>query len=157
MKFFKLRLVALTGSILALVSCAETPMGPRVQMLPPSGKSFEQFSMEKQECQRLAAADVNGQASHQNKRAIIGGVLATAAGAGLGGALGGGSGAGIGAAAGALGGGLAASNYSDGKQGGIQTQYDQTYTSCMVAKGNKMVPNAVVTQPSGQDNSVYAQ
>ncbi|CAI3951607.1 MULTISPECIES: glycine zipper family protein [Commensalibacter] len=156
MKIRKLNTVAFIGAILALTSCAETPMGPQVQITPPPGKTFEQFLAEKQDCQKYAANDVHGQASHQNKRAIIGGVLATAAGAGLGGALGGASGAGIGAAGGALGGGLGATSYSQGKQVGIQTQYDQTYTACMVARGNKMTPNAVVVQPNG-DNSVYAQ
>lgn len=155
-KIRNLRLATLMGAVLALVSCAETPMGPQVQMTPPPGKTFEQFLAEKQDCQKYAANDVQGQASHYNKRSIIGGVLATGAGAGLGAALGGGSGAAIGAAGGALGGGLGATSYSDGKQKNIQTQYDQTYTSCMVARGNKMTPNAVVVQPNGS-NSVYAQ
>ncbi|CAI3934336.1 unnamed protein product [Commensalibacter communis] len=156
MKIYKLRTIALMGAILALTSCAETPLGPQVQMTPPPGKTFEQFLAEKQDCQKYAANDVHGQASHQNKRAIIGGLLATGAGAGLGAALGGGSGAAIGAAGGALGGGLGATSYSNGKQGNIQTQYDQTYTACMVSRGNKMKPDAVITQPNG-DNSVYAQ
>lgn len=155
MKIYNLRTVALMGLIFTLVSCAETPMGPRVQMLPPPGKTFEQFAQEKQDCQKYAADDVKGQASHQNKKGILGGVLATAAGAGLGGALGGASGAGIGAAGGALGGGLTATSYSGGQQAGIQTQYDQTYTACMVSRGNKMKADTAIVQPSG--NSVYAQ
>lgn len=148
-------MVAVIGSVLTLVSCAETPMGPRVQMLPPAGKTFEQFAAEKQGCQQFAANDVQGQASHQNTKGILGGVAATALGAGLGAAIGGGSGAAIGAAGGALGGGLGGASYSDGKQAGIQTQYDQTYTACMVARGNKIAPDAVIIRSNG-DNSAYA-
>lgn len=156
MKIRKLHTVAFIGAILTLTSCAETPMGPQTQMTPPPGKTFEQFLAEKQDCQKYAANDVQGQASHYNKKGALGGLLATGAGAGLGAALGGGSGAAIGAAGGALGGGLGATSYSEGKQKNIQTQYDQTYTACMVARGNKMTPNAVVVQPNG-GNSVYAQ
>lgn len=145
------------GVALALAGCAETPMGPRVQMIPPPGKSYEQFMAEKQQCQTYAENDVHGQAEHENHRALIGALVTTAAGAALGGAIGGGGGAGIGAASGALGGGLGGAGYSGGQESGIQLQYDQTYTACMVSRGNKMPANAVIVQPNGMGPSAYAQ
>ncbi|MFT9383808.1 MAG: glycine zipper family protein [Acetobacter orientalis] len=124
------------AALLSLAACAETPMGPSVQILPPPGKDYTVFQQEQQFCQSQAAQAVNGQAEHQNHKAIYGALAATALGAGLGAAAGGGAGAGIGAAAGALGGGAGGSYYSQSQQGGLQTQYDNAYVQCMIAYHN---------------------
>lgn len=136
----RLSLICLAAP-LGLAACAETPMGPSISVLPPPGKPFETFQQEQQYCQAAAAQAVQGQAEHENNRAIIGGVLSTALGAGLGAAIGGGYGAGIGAASGASLGAAGGAGYSDAHQNPIQAQYDNQYAACMVSRGN-VIPGA---------------
>ena len=129
-----------------LAGCAEQPMGPTVQVLPKPGKPYANFVTEQNFCQQQAGGAVSGQAQAANQRGVIGGLLATAAGAALGGAIGGGAGAGIGAASGgALGLGIGSST-SGSHQGLIQQQYDNVYVQCMVAYGN-VLPQPVIVQP----------
>ncbi|GBR44074.1 glycine zipper family protein [Neokomagataea thailandica] len=121
---------------LALAGCAETPMGPTVQVYPAPGKNYQTFLQEQQFCKTQAESAVAGQASHENQRALLGAVATTALGTGLGAALGGGAGAGIGAASGALGSGLGGGIYSRDQQGGIQTQYNNAFAQCMLTYHN---------------------
>nr|WP_294915871.1 glycine zipper family protein [uncultured Neokomagataea sp.] len=121
---------------LALAGCAETPMGPTVQVYPAPGKNYQTFLQEQQFCKTQAESAVAGQASHENQRALLGAVATTALGTGLGAALGGGTGAGIGAASGALGAGLGGGLYSRDQQGGIQSQYNNAFAQCMLAYHN---------------------
>jgi uncharacterized protein YcfJ len=144
------KLPVLAATVLAasaLSGCAEQPMGPMVQVLPKPGKPYATFVSEQNFCEQQAGGAVAGQASSANQRAVVGGLLATAAGAALGGAIGGGYGAGIGAASGAgLGLGVG-SSYSGGHQGAIQRQYDTVYLQCMVSYGN-VPPQPVIVQPA---------
>ncbi|WP_249110532.1 glycine zipper family protein [Neokomagataea anthophila] len=121
---------------LALAGCAETPMGPTVQVYPAPGKNYQTFLQEQQFCKTQAENAVAGQASHENQRALLGAVATTALGTGLGAALGGGTGAGIGAASGALGSGLGGGLYSRDQQGGIQSQYNNAFAQCMLTYRN---------------------
>jgi hypothetical protein len=130
------RLTVLCGTAFALAACANTPMGPTVQVLPPQGKPFEQFQGEDYSCRQFATNQVQGQADAANTNGLLYGIGATALGAGLGAALGGGRGAAIGAAGGAVAGTAVGASSSGSKQGGIQTQYNNAYVQCMVAKGN---------------------
>lgn len=141
------RRAALVGTvtpILLLAACAQTPMGPTVQVMPGQGKSFEQFQYEAAGCKQFAQQQVAGQAQNANQRAAgtaaIGTLLGAALGAGIGAAGGNaGTGAAIGAGAGLAGGaGLGAMNSSRTQQS-IQQQYNNAYAQCMYAKGN-MVP-----------------
>ncbi len=43
-----------------LAGCASTPTGPGVLVLPGTGKSFDQFRAEEQECRQYAQAQLNG-------------------------------------------------------------------------------------------------
>ncbi|HEX5327327.1 MAG TPA: peptidoglycan-binding domain-containing protein [Acetobacteraceae bacterium] len=122
-----------------VAACAQTPMGPTVQVMPGPGKSFEAFQYDQAGCKQFAEQSVAGQAQNANMRGLAVGVVGTALGAGLGGAIGGGRGAGIGAASGALGGGALGAGSSANAQYGIQEQYDNAYAQCMYAKGD-MVP-----------------
>ncbi|HSU05565.1 MAG TPA: peptidoglycan-binding domain-containing protein [Acetobacteraceae bacterium] len=124
---------------LLLAACAQTPMGPTVQVMPGPGKSFETFQYEQAGCKQFAEQAVAGQAENANIRGVAVGVVGTALGAGLGGAIGGGHGAGIGAASGALGGGALGAGSSANAQYGIQQQYDNAFSQCMYSKGD-MVP-----------------
>jgi outer membrane lipoprotein SlyB len=134
MKFCKLAI--LCGVALALASCATTPMGPTVQVLPQQGKPFEQFQQEDGYCRGFADNQVRGQADAANSNGLLYGIGGTALGAGLGAAIGGGRGAAIGAAGGAVAGTGVGASTSSRQQGGIQVQYNNAYVQCMVAKGN---------------------
>ena len=127
---------AVLAGTLLLGACAQTPMGPTIQVLPGPNTSFSNFQSDQATCRSFAQQAVQDQARGANVRGLGTAALTTALGAGLGGAIGGGSGAGFGAAAGALGGaGLAARNTSEANVS-IQTQYDDAFASCMFSLGN---------------------
>ena len=128
----------LTAALL-LAGCAQTPMGPTVQVMPGPGKPLDAFQYDEAGCKQFAEQAVAGQAQNANVRGVAAGVVGTALGAALGGAIGGGQGAGIGAASGALGGGALGAGSSANAQLGIQQQYDNAFAQCMYTKGD-MVP-----------------
>jgi hypothetical protein len=130
------RALVLLAPGLLLAACAQTPMGPTVQVMPGPGKSFEAFQYDQAGCKQFAEQSVAGQAQNANLRGLAVGVVGTALGAGLGGAIGGGHGAGIGAAGGAIGGGALGASSSANAQVGIQQQYDNAYAQCMYAHGD---------------------
>jgi hypothetical protein len=132
-------LLVAASPLLFLAGCAQTPLGPTVQVMPGPGKSLEAFSYDQAGCKQFAEQSVAGQAQRANLRGLAAGAITTALGAGLGGAIGGGSGAGIGAAAGAVGGGALGAGGSASAQVGIQQQYDNAFAQCMYTKGD-MVP-----------------
>ena len=130
--------VAMCVSAVALAGCAQTPLGPTVQVMPGRGKTFEAFQYDAAACQQYSAQAVAGQADAANNRAVGAAVLGTVLGAGLGAAIGGGRGAGIGAAAGAGLGTAGGAEASGSTQGLIQVQYDNAYGQCMYSKGNQV-------------------
>lgn len=129
-------LASLMLPVLVLAGCAQTPMGPTVQVMPGGGKPLEAFQYDQTTCNQFAQNAVSGQAENANVRGIGAAALTTALGAGLGAAIGGGHGAGIGAAGGALGGAGIGSMTSSNAQMSIQQQYDNAYSQCMYTKGN---------------------
>ena len=137
------------GGVLILAACAQTPMGPTIQVMPGPGKSFANFQSDQAVCRQFAEQAVSDQAQGANLRGLGTAALTTALGAGLGAAIGGGQGAAIGAAGGALGGaGLGALRTSN-TQNAIQAQYDNAFAQCMFSLGNS-VPAAgpmMVQQP----------
>ncbi len=140
---------------LLLAGCAQTPMGPTVQVMPANGKSLDEFAFDQANCKQFAQNAVSGQAENANVRGVGAAALTTALGAGLGAAIGGGSGAGIGAAGGALGGAGIGAATSSNAQLTIQQQYDNAYAQCMYTKGN-MVPGygpMMVQSPYAPANS----
>lgn len=124
--------------LVGIAACAQTPLGPMVQVVPGPRKSFETFQADGAGCQQYAQGAVAGQAELANNRAIGGAVLSTVLGAGLGAAVGGGRGAGIGAAAGAGLGAAGGTGYSANAQGPIQAQYDNAYGQCMYSHGHRV-------------------
>jgi hypothetical protein len=129
---------AAVAGVLLLSACAQTPMGPTVQVLPGPGKSFANFQSDQATCRQFAEQAVGDQAQGANLRGLGTAALTTALGAGLGGAIGGGQGAAVGAAAGALGGaGLGAARNSNA-QNSIQAQYDNAFVQCMFSLGNSV-------------------
>lgn len=124
---------------LVLSGCAQTPLGPTVQVMPGPGKSFEAFTFDQAGCKQYAESSVAGQAQNANNRAVGAAAIGTVPGAGLGAAIGGGRGAAIGAGSGAIAGTGVGMGSSSNEQYGIQQQYDNAYAQCMYSKGN-MVP-----------------
>ena len=47
-------------SVVLLAGCASAPTGPGVMVLPGTGKSFDQFRADEQECRQYAHAQVSG-------------------------------------------------------------------------------------------------
>jgi hypothetical protein len=151
-----------------LAGCAQTPMGPTVQVMPGPGKSFDVFQADQASCKTYAAGQVQGQADAANQQAVGAGVLTTVLGAGLGAAIGGaagnaGAGAAIGAASGAGLGTAYGANGSSYAQMSIQQQYDNAFSQCMYAKGEQVpgfAPLAAAPPPpptaSGPDSLVRA-
>lgn len=141
------------GTAVALCSCATTPPGPTVQVLPGPNVPFQVFEQNQAECRQYADSQVAGQADAANARAIGAAVLGTALGAAIGAATSWhGRAAGAGAAVGATAGTAMGTNASAYAQGPIQYQYDNAYVQCMYAKGN-LVPGMPVgaarVPPSG--------
>ena len=124
---------------LLLSGCAQTPLGPTVQVMPGPGKSFEAFTYDQAGCKQYATDTVAGQAQNANTRAVGAAAIGTVLGAGLGAAIGGGRGAAIGAGSGAVAGTGIGMGSSSSDQYGIQQQYDNAFAQCMYSKGN-MVP-----------------
>ena len=55
---------------LVLSGCAQTPLGPTVQVMPGPGKSFEAFTFDQAGCKQYAESSVAGQAQNANNRAV---------------------------------------------------------------------------------------
>jgi len=128
--------------LLAMVGCATIPTGPSVMVLPPEGKSFEQFRDEDAICRQWAMQQIGHSPQETaNQAAVNSSLVGTVIGAGIGAAIGSasghmGEGAAIGAGSGLLVG--AASGANAGRIYGWEAQhrYDVAYMQCMYAKGN---------------------
>ena len=148
-------LIILVGTAGMLASCATTPLGPTVQVMPGYGKSFDAFQGDQATCKNYAAGQVQGQADAANQRAAGTAVLGTVLGAGLGAAIGGasgnaGAGAAIGAASGAGAGTMIGAGNNSGDQMSIQQQYDNAFAQCMYSRGEQVpgfAPVAVAAPP----------
>ncbi len=123
---------------LLLAACAQTPMGPTVNVMPGPNKSLTDFQTDQLVCKQFAQQAVSGQAQNANLRGVGAAALTTALGAGLGAAIGGGRGAGIGAAGGALGGAGVGAFTSSNAQTSIQDQYNNAFAQCMFTRGNQV-------------------
>ena len=140
--------LALVG-VLAVAACAQTPMGPTVQVMPGANKSLAAFSSDQSTCRQFAEQAVADQAQGANLRGLGGAALTTALGAGLGAAIGGGTGAAIGASGGAVAGAGLAAVTGSRAQASIQAQYDAAFAQCMFALGNAVpAMGPMMTQPA---------
>jgi outer membrane lipoprotein SlyB len=129
-------IIGFVTPLLLMAGCAETPMGPTVQVMPGSGKTLDAFQADQFTCKQFAENAVAGQAQNANNRAVGAAAVTTVLGAGLGAAIGGGRGAGIGAASGALGGTAIGAGASSNAQLSIQDQYNNAFAQCMYTRGN---------------------
>jgi Putative peptidoglycan binding domain len=131
----RLAVAAALTLTLGLGGCVSSKMGPTVQVMPGTGKSFEAFQADQAVCEQYANDQVSGARKEANQQAVGTALIGTALGAGLGAAAGS---AGTGAAAGAVvGTGIAAGNAQAAGQT-IQQQYDNAYSQCMYSKGEQV-------------------
>lgn len=142
-----------------LAGCAvNAPPGPRVAVMPPPGKPFDQFASEEQYCRGYAQNNVGGQTPGESSgqsvagSAVVGTVIGAAAGSLLGGRHGTATGAGMGLITGTMiGAGQGARSAAD-----TQRAYDIAYQQCMYAKGNQL-PQAYQRQRQVQSRVIYVQ
>jgi hypothetical protein len=123
--------------LLALAGCAQMPIGPTVQAMPPPYKPFEVFAAEDRACRDWAAHSSGSAPVDAAAQDFAGATVAgTVIGAAVGGLAGGQSGAGVGAAFGMLTGAAVGADQSYYRAYGAQGRYDMAYQQCMYAKGN---------------------
>lgn len=147
-----LKIIA-AAAAMTLGGCVSVPSGPNVMAMPGAGKSYEQFRNDDNVCHQYAQDRVGpnaAQATADNATgtAVAGTLIGATVGA-LIGAAGGraGEGAAIGAGGGLLVGSSAASNNAYRSGAGMQRQFNNVYTQCMYAKGNR------VPVPAGYDDN----
>lgn len=136
-----MRRLAFGLAVFLLSSCAATmPSGPGVLALPGTGKSFDQFRADEQECRGQAYAQIGGQNAQQaaSDAATRSALIGTAIGAAMGGLFGGAEGAAVGAAFGLAGGAIVGSDASYAAGRSLQRRYDHAFTQCMYGKGHKV-------------------
>ncbi len=132
-----------------LAACATAPTGPRIAALPGTGKSFEQFRYDDNQCRQFAQSRINPNTA--NNAGVRDAVVGTAIGAAAGAAIGGGQGAGIGAGTGLIGGSMVGASESQYAGYGTQREYDNAYLQCMYGLGHKVpVPAGMQQQQAPQ-------
>ncbi len=149
------RLTGATGALIAVVllgACTTLPpSGPSVMVLPGTGKSFDQFRYDDNDCRLFAGQQAgisaeNAAVDSGVRSAAVGTLLGAAAGA----AINGGRGAAVGAGTGLLLGGAAGTGTASQSAYGAQRRYDVGYTQCMYAKGHRVpVSGRMMTEGSG--------
>ena len=137
----QMKYLAAGAAVLLLAGCATPPpSGPGILVLPGTGKSFDQFRFDDQECRGYAHAQVGGKTTEQaaTDSAVKSAAIGTAIGAVAGGLIGGHQGAAVGAGVGLTGGALAGAGSSEYAAGSLQQRYDGAFTQCMYAKGHRV-------------------
>lgn len=136
-----MKYLAAGACVLLLAGCATPPpSGPGILVLPGTGKSFDQFRFDDQDCRSFATAQVGGKTNEEvaTDSAVKSAAIGTAVGAVAGGLLGGHQGAAVGAGVGLMGGSLAGAGSSQAAAGTLQQRYDWAFTQCMYSKGHKV-------------------
>ena len=135
------KMILALGAAALFAGCATPPpTGPSVMVLPGSGKSFDQFRFDDNECRQYSSQAIGGTtvADAQSNSAVKSAAIGTAVGAAAGGLMGGNSGAGVGAGVGLLGGALAGTSESQVSGYSLQQRYDHAFQQCMYAKGHQI-------------------
>jgi len=136
---------SLTLLVIFIVSgCATVPKGPTVQVMPGTGKSFDQFQADDAICRQWAGQQIGLSPQETiNQNTVAGAAAGTVIGAGLGAVIGAaaghaGTGAAIGAGSGLLVGTASGANAGQAYGWEAQRKYDIAYSQCMYAKGNQV-------------------
>ena len=140
-----------------LTACVNLPTGPSVMVLPGSGKTFDQFRQDDNECREYAYQQIEGNTPRQSSRTsgVEGAVIGAGLGAAGGAAIGGGEGAAIGAGLGLLTGALFGTSNATSSGNISQQRYDNNYIPCMFAKGHNVPVSGNVRRdsPAAYDGS----
>lgn len=144
-----LKMTAIGMAALVVVSCASTPVGPSIAVMPAPGKPFDVFQKDDQECRYYAQNSVgttadDAAALNTAKTAAIGAAVGAVAGVLSGGDS---RSAGKGAAVGMVGGTVIGAQQGNSTAGEVQRRYDIAYQQCMYSKGNQ-VPGYAIQTPS---------
>ncbi len=128
--------------------------------LPGSGKSFDQFRNDENQCRQYAHNEIGGVTVKQ--AATSSGLKSAAIGAGIGAAtgaiLGGGEGAAIVAGIGLLAGGLSGSETARISGHTSQQRYDNSYIQCMYAQGHRVPVSGEISKSiNNQSSNVSSQ
>ncbi len=136
----RVRLVIAAAAVASLGACVSMPNSPGVMALPGSKKTFDQFQADDYACRDYAYRAIGGQTAQQaaTNSAVASAAVGTAIGAAAGAAFGGSQGAAIGAGTGLLFGSAVGSSTSYASGSAAQMRYDDAYTQCMYAKGNRV-------------------
>jgi len=130
--------IAAATALALLAGCAQSPMGPRVAVMPAPGKPFDVFQQDDAVCRQFAQQQSAGVAEQANNAQLGSAAIGTLLGAGLGAAAGGGRGAAIGAGAGAIAGTAVGSGEAARGTYTAQQLYDNAYSQCMYSRGNQV-------------------
>jgi len=132
--------IAIPVAALALAACATPPppSHPGVLTLPGTGKSFDQFRLDEQQCRSYAQSQVGGNEQAAKDAATKSALIGTAIGAATGGLIGGAQGAAVGAGFGLAGGAAVGSDMAYAAAGNLQQRYDAAFTQCMYTRGHKV-------------------
>jgi len=135
-----IRLIPAALALLGLSACVSIPNSPGVMALPGSKKTFDQFQADDYACRDYAYRAIGGQTAQQaaTNSAVTSAAVGTAIGAAAGAAFGGSQGAAVGAGTGLLFGSAVGSSTSYASGSAAQMRYDDAYTQCMYAKGNRV-------------------
>lgn len=123
---------------LVLGGCVSMPNGPSVNVLPGSGKNFDQFRADEYDCRQYASSQTGSPEQAQENSTVKSAALGTAVGAAAGALLGGRSGAASGAAGGLIIGTAAGAGAGNASGYSLQRRYDNAYIQCMYAKGHRV-------------------
>lgn len=151
------RLARLLAVAAIVGGCATVPTGPTVLTLPGTGKSFDQFRNDENDCRAYAFQSIGGKSAtdNANQAGAASAVIGTAIGAVAGAAIGGSQGAAVGAGVGLLGGSAAGAGAADTSYRGTQRQYDHSFLQCMYARGHRVPVSArFATEPPQQTSGV---
>lgn len=122
--------------VLVMAGCAQVPIGPTVQVMPGSGKSYAVFQADQSSCTLAAQQRTRGHVDASNNRAA--GVIAASALAGAATSYAYGERASVGAAEGGATGAVIAGEMGANDQYSIQRLFDMTYGQCMFARGHQV-------------------
>ncbi|MDR2614446.1 MAG: complement resistance protein TraT [Candidatus Accumulibacter sp.] len=135
--------------LLCVGGCASYPTGPSALALPGTGKTFDRFRQDDNECQRYAFERIGGLTAEKaaEESAVRSAAIGTAVGVVAGAAIGGSNGAGVGAGTGLLLGSAIGTDASQRSAYGSQKRYDDAYIQCMYARGHRVpVPAEMARQ-----------
>jgi hypothetical protein len=132
--------LSVVGALLLAACATPAPSGPGILVLPGTGKTFDQFRADDNECRIYAYNQIGGPGASQESKdkAVNSAVVGTAIGTATGALLGGGQGAVVGAGVGLAGGSAVGADASRATAGSQQQRYDNAFTQCMYAKGHRV-------------------